>query len=196
MKNRIGFLISVLAVSLLWGMVSPALAQDKTEVYGFFDGYRNFDFKTGSADMGYPAIKAADMNGGGGGIAYHYASWFALWTQVSFMGTAETTEFSARLINNLQGLRYQTPQYGPFRFYGKLGLGFTNYSIGISGNSYGYTKFSLGYAGGAEVWMTDYLGLMVEAQHLIMGVPNLTDAAGRDRWDSGLSYKTGLAIRF
>jgi hypothetical protein len=31
---------------------------------------------------------------------------------------------------------------------------------------------------------------------LIMGVPNVFDAEGRDRWDSGLTYKTGLAIRF
>ena len=178
------------------GITSYVSAQERTEVYGFFEAYRNFDFKTG--DERYPAILNAAMNGGGGGIAYHYAPWFALWTQITFLGTAEGEDFSARIINNLQGVRYQTENYGPFIFYGKGGLGFSNYNITDFSTGYelGATKFSVGYAGGVQVWMTDYLGLMLEAQHLIMGVPNLTDVDGRDRWDSGLSYKTGLAFKF
>ena len=193
MKYQIGFISALL---LLAALAPCALAQDRTEVYGFFEAYRNFDYKTGGPL--YPAIREAEMNGGGGGIAYQYAPWFALWTQLSFYGTTETEELGARIINNLQGVRYQTPQYGPFVFYGKGGLGFSNYNITekLYGNTFGATKFSAGYAGGLQIWLTDNFGLMLELSHLLMGVPNLTDEQGRDRWDSGLSAKTGLAVRF
>jgi len=195
MKYRNWFLNSIVLIALLLGMTSMASAQ-QTEVYGFYEGYRNFDFKTGGAEA--PAILNADMNGFGGGIAYQYTPWFAMFTQISFLGTAEGDDFNARIITNLQGVRYHSQQYGPISFYGKGGLGFANYNVTIKSDGFelGATKFSLGYAGGAQVWMTDSIGLMFEVQHLIMGVPNLTDLEGRDRWDSGLSYKTGFAYRF
>ena len=195
MKYRNRFVNSVVLVLMVLGIASLASAQE-TEVYGFFEGYRNFDYKTGGE--GYPFIKDAALNGGGGGIAYQYVSWFALFTQFSFLGTAEGDEIDARIITNLQGVRYHTPRYGPIEFYGKGGVGFANYNITdkFSGYEYGATKLSLGYAGGAQVWMSDSIGLMFEIQHLVMGVPNLTDAEGRDSWDSGLDYKTGIAIRF
>jgi hypothetical protein len=195
MKYRFRFVSFILVISLLLSMASLASAQSRTEVYGFYEGYRNFDYKTGGE--GYPFILNAELNGGGGGIAYQYVPWFALFTQVSFLGTAMGDNLSARVINNLEGIRYSTPRYGPISFYGKGGVGFTNYSVVITDlGEGGQTKFSAGYAGGAQIWATDYLGLFVEMQHLIMGVPNVFDAEGRDRWDSGLTYKTGLAIRF
>jgi len=195
MKYRNRFVNSILVLALVLGIASLASAQE-TEVYGFFEGYRNFDYKTGGE--GFPFINDAAMNGGGGGIAYQYAPWFALFTQFSFLGTAEGDEFNARIITNLQGVRYHTPQYGPVAFYAKGGVGFANFNVmdKLSGFEFGSTKLSLGYAGGAQAWMNDSVGLMFEIQHLVMGVPNLTDAEGRDRWDSGLSYKAGLAFRF
>ncbi|MEJ2109869.1 MAG: hypothetical protein P8Z37_08155, partial [Acidobacteriota bacterium] len=154
MKFRIGFLNTVLVISIVLGLTSIASAQSRTEVYGFYEGYRNFDYKTGGE--GFPFIEGAELDGGGGGIAYQYVPWFALWTQVSFLGTANGDDLSARVINNLQGVRYHTPRFGPFSFYGKGGLGFTNYNVTqpSSGFQQGATKFSLGYAGGVQVWMT------------------------------------------
>ncbi len=195
MKYQFRLVSVILLVSLVLSTASLASAQSRTEVYGFYEGYRNFDYKTGGD--GYPFILDAELNGGGGGIAYQYVPWFALFTQVSFLGRAESDILSARVINNLQGIRYSTPQFGPISFYGKGGVGFTNYSITITDlGEGGETKLSVGYAGGAQVWATDYFGLFFELQHLVMGVPNLFDVEGRDRWDSGLTYKTGLALRF
>lgn len=196
MKHQFIFLSIALAIFGVAGFTSYASAQEtSTEVWGYYEGYRNFDYKTGGT--GYPAIKGAEMNGGGGGIAYNLAPWFSLWTQVSFLGTAENDEMRVRIINNLQGVRYMTPKYGPFSFYGKGGLGFSNYSVElIDFGSIGDTKFSAAYGGGVQVWLTDYLGLTLEASHLIMGVPHLFDSDGRDRWDSGLDFKTGVAVRF
>lgn len=193
MKNRIGFFKATLLITLLLGLSVCASAQEKTEVYGFYEGYRNFDFKTGD---GFPTMEDIKLNGGGGGIAYNLAPWFAMWTQVSFFGTAKHQEFTMRVINNLQGVRYQTEQYGPFRLYAKGGVGFTNYGVSISGSGFGSTKLSVGYGGGAQIWVTDYFGLVLEGFHLVMGVPQLTEADGRDKWDSGLTFKTGLAVRF
>ncbi len=187
----------LLMSAVLLGAAVCASAQEETstEIYGFFQGYRNFDFKTGSEVEG-ANIRKAIMRGGGFGVAQNLASWFALWTQFSFWGTTETEILSIRIINNLQGLRYQTRQYGPFRFYGKGGIGFTNYGINVLGNSGGETKISFGYGGGAQIWMADYVGVFVDGSHVIMGVPNISDLEGRDKWDSGLTLTTGLAVRF
>lgn len=175
-------------------------AQDEssTEISGFYQGYRKFDFKTGFEDID---IRSSIMRGGGFYIAQNLASWFALWTQFTFYGSVENPEISVnrlkvRVINNLQGLRYQTPQYGPFRFYGRGGVGFSNFSMNLNGGSGGETKISFGYGGGAQIWATDYLGVNVDATHLIMGVPNLTNLEGRDSWDSGLAFTTGMIVRF
>ena len=185
-----------LLAAMILGSTVCALAQDETstEISGFYQGYRNFDYRTGYGEE--VDIRKAEMNGGGFGIAQNLASWFALWTQFSFLGTTESPYLSVRIINNLQGLRYQTPQYGPFRFYGKGGIGFTNYSINLAGQSGGETKLSVGYGGGAQLWMADYLGLFVEGTHIIMGVPQISEFDDRDKWDSGLSLMTGIALRF
>lgn len=183
--------------AMLLGPAVCASAQEETstEIYGFFQGYRNFDFNLGS---GYEVanIEKAIMKGGGFGIAQNLAPWFAVWTQFSFWGSAENPYLRVRIIHNLQGVRYQTPMYGPFRLYGKGGVGFTNFGVETASGSGGETKISFGYGGGAQVWMADYLGLFVEGTHVIMGMPNLTDADGRDKWDSGLSLTTGIALRF
>jgi hypothetical protein len=186
----------LLLTVMLGGMAVCALAQDETstEISGFYQSYHNFDYRTGYGEG--VDIQKAEMNGGGFGIAQNLSSWFAIWTQFSFLGTTENSYLSVRIINNLQGLRYQTPQYGPFRFYGKGGIGFTNYSINLVGQSGGETKISFGYGGGAQVWMTDYIGVFVDGSHVIMGVPNISDLEGREKWDSGLTLTTGLAVRF
>ena len=87
MTYRIRFFKAVLLITLFLGMAVCASAQENTEVHGFFTGYRNFDFKTGGE--GYPAILKAQLNGGGGGIAHNLAPWFAMWTELSFFGTAD-----------------------------------------------------------------------------------------------------------
>jgi hypothetical protein len=195
MKYRRGFVKGFMLIIVLLGLCVCAPAQENTEVYGFFESYRNFDYKTGFDPADFQDV---NLNGGGGGIAYNFVPWFALWTQVSFLGSPENDQLSVRIINNLQGVRYQSPKYGPFIFYGKGGLGFTNYGLTFkdSGAGYGSTKFSAGYGGGIQIWVNDYLGLVLEASHLLMGVPQVTDSENRDKWDSGLTYKTGLAIRF
>ncbi|MBN2243752.1 MAG: hypothetical protein JW793_13785 [Acidobacteria bacterium] len=188
-------LYCLISVAMVLGAAAGASAQDETstEIYGFYQGYRNFDYRTGieEADI----LKAA-LEGGGFGVAQNLASWFALWTQFSFFGSVESPALRVRVISNLQGVRYQTRQYGPFRLYGKGGVGFTNFSIDTPIGSGGETKLSLGYGGGVQAWITDYLGLFVDGSHLIMGVPNLTDLEGRDKWDSGLAMTAGFSVRF
>lgn len=195
MKYRTRLFKGFSLIVVLLGLCVCGSAQETTEVYGFYETYRNFDYKTGNDPADFQDVK---LNGGGGGIAYNVAPWFALWTQLSFFGSPENDYLSVRVINNLQGVRYQTPQYGPFIFYGKGGLGFTNYGVTdrYYGGSAGFYKFSAGYAGGVQVWTTDSLGLVLEVSHLLMGVPHLYDTEDRDKWDSGLTYKTGLAFRF
>jgi hypothetical protein len=170
-----------------------ASAQEKTEVYGYYQTYRNFSFQTGLSDYDVPATK---LNGGGFGIARNFAPWFAMWTQFSFFGTVQQPNMGVRVINNLEGFRYQTKQYGPVRLYAKGGLGFSNYSMDIAGNSLGETKFSVAYGGGAQIWFNDWLGVVLDASHVVMGLPNLTDMSSREKWDSGLVYTTALSIRF
>jgi len=191
---RIPFCCLLLA-AMLGGMTVCASAQEETstEISGFYQGYRKFDYRIGIEEAD---IRGAIMRGGGFSIAQNLATWFALWTEFSFSKSIEGPAFNVRVINNLQGLRYQTRQYGPFRFYGRGGVGFANFSIDTAFGSLGETKISFGYGGGAQIWATDYLGFYVDASHLIMGMPNLTDLPGRDSWDSGLAFKTGITVRF
>jgi opacity protein-like surface antigen len=185
----------MLAILLVLGSAACAAAQDtSTEVFGFYQNYRNFDFKTGVSDLD---LKKAALNGGGGGIAYNLAQWAALWVQLSFYETAEQPYLKIRAINELQGIRYQTRQYGPIRFYAKGGLGFSRYSVNASGSDLGSsTNFSFTYGAGAQFWMKRWLGLGLEASHLIMNLPQITDSPGREKWDSGLAITTSLAVRF
>ena len=187
--------------AMFGGMTVCASAQDETstEISGFYQGYRKFDFKTGISTAD---IQNTIMRGGGFYIAQNLASWFALWTQFTFYGSVENPDIygpyrlKVRVINNLQGLRYQTPQYGPFRFYGRGGVGFSNFSMDFSSGSAGTTKISFGYGGGAQIWATDFLGFNIDASHVIMGMPDLTGLEGRDHWDSGLAFTTGMMVRF
>lgn len=185
----------ILLGAMLGGMTVCAWAQAETstEISGFYQGYRKFDYKVGIEEAD---IRGAIMRGGGFSVAQNLATWFALWTEFSFSESIEGPAFKVRVINNLQGLRYQTRQYGPFRFYGKGGVGFANFNIDAGSVSGGETKISFGYGGGVQIWAADYLGFYVDASHLIMGLPNLTNLPDRENWDSGLAFKTGLAIRF
>jgi len=170
-----------------------ASAQDyNTEVQGFYQTYRNFSFQTGLSAFDIPDTK---LNGGGFVLAQNLAPWFAMWTQLSFFGTVEQPNISLRIINNLEGFRFQTKQHGPFRFYVKTGLGFTNYGVDLAGSSGGTTKFSWAYGGGAQIWLGEHFGVDLDLSHVFMGLPGF-DLPNQESWDSGLTYTTGLAIRF
>ncbi len=184
----------LLLIAVILGVGVCASAQEGTEIHGFYQGYRDFSYRTGIEELD---IADAKLSGGGFGFAYNLAPWFAMWTQFSFFGTVEqpTSSMSARLISNLQGFRFQTQQYGPIRIYGKAGLGFANHNLNIQGSQFGSTKFSFGYGGGVQIWLSGSFGLNLDASHLIIGLPNLTDLPEREKWDSGLTFTTGVALR-
>lgn len=186
-----GFIL--LAAIVLFGSISAQAQEQSTEIQGFYQTYRNFSFKTGVDELDIPET---NLNGGGFAIAQNLAPWFALWTQLTFYGSAEQTYNKVRIINNLQGLRWHTKLYGPLQLYVKGGLGFTHYSMDVAGSSFGEYKFSLAYGGGAFIWATDHFGIVLDATHTSSGIPNLTDISGRDTWDSGLTLASGLAVRF
>ena len=173
-----------------------------TEITGYYQQYRDFSFETGYDLFDFSPTR---LSGGGFSVAHNIAEWFALWTQLSFFGSVEQEAYgsnkSVRIINNLEGIRYQTPQYGPFRFYGKVGAGITWYgfdyfgdgSDGISG-----TRFSFGYGGGMNIWLNRNIGFTLDVTHIGMNLPNFDfpDAKGRKSWDFGLTYTPGITFRF
>lgn len=182
----------VLFVSTLFCMAAITVAQDEggTEITGFYQQYRDFGFKTGAAGIEIPASK---LTGGGFSLAQNLAPWFAIWTQFTFYGkTGENIGLPLRIINNSQGPRWQK-NYGPLRLYVKGGVGFSHYSFENIGSN---TKLSLTYGGGAQVWLADWLGVTLDLSQVLMGVPNLTDLEGRDKWDSGLTLTPGITLRF
>jgi hypothetical protein len=195
MRKRSTALKSILVLSILMIAAISCFAEDDTEITGYYQQYRNFSFKTGSA--GYPEFSADALKGGGFMIARNIAPWFAMWTQLSFYGTLEQNSNSVRVINNLEGLRWQTKQHGPFRFYVKGGLGFSYYSLNFSGvGSTSGTKFSAAYGGGTDIWMNKHFGVKLDVSQVFMGLPNVFDVSGRESWDSGMTYTTGLTVRF
>lgn len=184
----------ILFLSLILCSAVFASAQEhNTEIQGFYQGYQDFSFKTGYDPYD---ISETKLSGGGFEVAQNLAPWFAFWTRFSFYGAGKGPILSARMLNNLYGLRYQTEQYGPFRVYGKLGLGFSNYSMDLYGTGFGETKFSFAYGAGAQIWMSEYYGIVLEATHNINGLPNITGLDSREKWDSGLTLSAGFAVRF
>lgn len=196
---------SLALAALVLCIAGPAVAQDETstEITGYYQQYRNFSFDAG----GGVAFDDTKLTGGGFTLAQTLAPWFAVWTQVSIYGSAEgpTTPLgesllNVRIINNLYGVRYQTQEYGPLRFYGKAGLGFSNFGFNSPNGNFGSTKFSVGYGGGAQVWMHRNFGLTLDVSHITMSLPNLFPGAdivpGREGWDSGLTYTGGVSVRF
>jgi hypothetical protein len=184
--------VSLLLMVLCTALYVPAQEND-TEVQGFYQTYRNFSFRTGSE---FFDITDSKLNGGGFSLSQNLAPWFAMWTQLSFYGSVEQPYIRIRAINNLQGIRFQTLQHGPFRLYAKGGLGFSHHSIDVIGSSYGEYKFSFAYGGGAQIWMSDHFGVVLDLSHVMMGLPTLFDLPGREKWDSGLTYTTGISVRF
>ena len=185
----------ILFLSLIFCSAVFASAQEhNTEIQGFYQGYQDFSFDTGYEPIDIPEKK---LNGGGFEVAQNLAPWFAFWTRFSFYGAAERPGiFRARMFNNLYGLRYQTEQYGPFRVYGKVGLGYSNYSMTLQGSGFGETKFSFAYGAGVQIWVSEYYGAVLEASHNINGLPNVTGLEAREKWDSGLTLSAGFAVRF
>jgi opacity protein-like surface antigen len=180
------FLLMILCVAVF------SIAQDEgnTEVTGFYQQYRDFSFNTGYSAYDFPATQ---LSGGGFNVTQNLAPWFAMWTQFSFFGTIDQPGgLSLRVIHNLEGVRWQTREHGPFRLYVKAGLGFANYRFDFGSN----TKFSFAYGAGVQVWGAKWLGVTLDLSQVFMGVPNLTDLEGRDKWDSGLTFTPGLSIRF
>ena len=201
MKKLIKIMFSLLAIGCFAG---GCFAWDDelagtTEITGYYQQYRDFSFKAGSGYEAYD-FSPARLAGGGFSVAQNIAEWFALWTQLSFYGTAEQEAYggykSVRIINNLEGIRYQTPQYGPFRFYGKVGAGITWYGFNYFGDSISGTRFSFGYGGGMNVWLNRNIGITLDVTHTGMNLPNFTDADGRKSWDFGLTYTPGITFRF
>jgi hypothetical protein len=168
-------------------------AEENTEITGYYQQYRNFSFKTGNSSLDFADAK---LKGGGFTIAQNIESWFAVWTQLSVFGSLDQTNGSVRVLNNLQGIRYQTKNHGPFRFYVKGGMGFTYYSLSYQVGSTSGTKFSAAYGGGTHIWFHKHFGVVIDVSHVLMGLPNLTDLSGRESWDSGLTYTTGLTVKF
>jgi hypothetical protein len=101
---------------------------------------------------------------------------------------------TARIINNLQGIRYQTRQYGPIRFYGKAGAGVAWFNL--YGGAEGGSKFSAGYGGGTNIWFHKNIGVTLDVSHVVMNLPKLTELEGRKRFDSGMTYTAGITFRF
>lgn len=180
---------------LVWGLIVPAAvcAEGETEITGFYQQYRDFSYRIGLPEVDF---EPRSLTGGGFSIAQNMAPWFAMWTQFSFYGSAENAGLRVRMINNQQGVRYQTKNYGPLRLYAKGGLGFSRFSIDTGQSSAGDTKFSAAYGGGAHIWMHDHVGVNLDVSHVLTGLPNLTDLDTREKWDSGLVYTTGLTFRF
>lgn len=185
--------VLLLSMVLFAAVFGVAQEERNTEIMGYYQQYRNFSFQI-SGNPTSTDVPATVLKGGGFSIAQNLAPWFAIWSQTSFFGTAQSSDglLTVRVINNLEGVRWQTKQYGPLRLYVKGGMGFSNFRMGDIGSD---TKLSLGYGAGAQLW-AKWLGLTFDASHIVMGLPNLTGANGRDKWDSGLTITTGLAIRF
>jgi hypothetical protein len=187
----------LLITAILCGTAYAPAQEQSTEIQGFYQTYKDFSFKVGE---GYELLDIPNTRLGGGGftIAQNLASWFAVFSQTTFYGSVEGTYLKARVINNLEGLRWQTKRHGPLQAYVKAGLGFSHISLDyVSGEDIGgEIKFSYSLGGGAFIWMSDNFGLVFDASHTAMGMPNLADLPGRDKWDSGLTLTTGLAIRF
>ena len=171
-----------------------------TEITGYYQQYRDFGMRTGNPELDFSPVR---LSGGGFSVAHNIAEWFAIWTQVSFYGTIDQGVVidgqygfpkTARIINNLEGIRYQTRQYGPFRFYGKGGMGFSWYNL--YGGVEGGMKFSAGYGGGVNIWINNNIGITLDLTHVAMGLPKVSEGEGRKRFDSGLTYTPGLTFRF
>ena len=205
----------ILAITVIGCFVSGCFAADwndelagTTEITGYYQQYRDFSFKTGFSDSESSTydLSPTRLSGGGFSVAQNLAEWFAIWMQLSIYGTADQPAMSVRVINELQGIRYQTKQYGPFRFYGKGGAGLTRYSMAVNflnGFEFGSTKFSAAYGGGVNVWLNKNVGITLDVSHILNAMPNFEDLyyddvkfQGRDKFDSGMSYTTGLTFRF
>ena len=203
----------ILALATIGCFACGCFAQDEiagtTEITGYYQQYRDFSFETGMGEYGINnSFAPTTMAGGGFSVARNLAEWFAVWAQLSFYGTVNQwadygmvkVQNSVRIIHNLEGIRYQTKQYGPLRLYGKVGAGVVRYSLydGLISD----TKFSAGYGGGVNVWFSKNIGLTFDASHTLLALPNLEDLyentkfQGREKWDSGMAYTTGLTFRF
>jgi hypothetical protein len=180
----------LLSMILCAAIFSVAQDERNTEITGFYQQYRNFSFNTGDSAYDFPATV---MKGGGFNIARNLAPWFSMWTQFSFFGTVQQPGgLTVQVIHNLEGVRWQTKEHGPFRFYAKGGMGFANYRFDFGSD----TKLSLAYGGGVNIWAAKWIGFTMDVSHVVMGLPNITGLDSREKWDSGLVFTPGLTIRF
>ncbi len=189
--------IFLIVTTILLGAICASAQDTSTEIQGFYQTYKDFSFKAGNGFEDFD-IENTRLGGGGFTIAQNLAPWFAFFSQTTFYGSAEGANIKARVINNLEGLRYQKKVGGPLEVYGKVGMGFSHVSLSYKdgGDIGGEYKFALSYGAGAFLWIKEGFGLVFDASNLMMGMPNLTDQPGRDKWDAGLTLTTGIAFRF
>ena len=204
----------LLSLALIGGFAVGCFAWEDelagtTEITGFYQQYRDFSMM---GDGTYTTkFEPKRLAGGGFSVAQNLADWFAIWLQMSFYGKVNqdiarydffgepdgVTPKSVRIINELQGIRYQTKQYGPFRLYGKGGAGVVWYGFDLMGGSISGTKFSAIYGGGADIWLSKNIGITLDVSHVLYRLPRLNyDKPDLEKFDSGIVYTTGLTFRF
>jgi len=203
MKKKFKVMLSLLLISCFTGICfawDDELA-GTTEITGYYQQYRDFSLKTGVSEYDFAPAR---LSGGGFSVAQNIAEWFSIWTQLSVFGTVNQMvgsnqyQKSVRIINNLEGIRYQTQQYGPFRFYGKVGAGITWYGFDYFGESISGTRFGFGYGGGMNIWLNRNIGITLDVSNIGMNLPNFDfpDVEGRKSWDFGMTYTPGITFRF
>ncbi len=184
----------LVAAVVLFG-VGTAMAQSfpQGELQVFYQGNRSFDYRSGSPAFD---IRDAGLKGGGFGFAYNITGVFGLWQQMGFYTGVKQGGLDLNLINEMQGLLVTKRDVGPFNFFAKGGVGFTRYVFeqpGFTLVSYGQT-FS--YGGGAQIRLSPGFHLLLELNQMAMGLPDITGARDRAKWDSNLLITTGIAIHF
>jgi len=186
-------LLSFAVALLFWSAGAVAQGNPQYELRGFFQQDRAFSLWSGSPDFD---IQGARSKGGGFGFALTPAEWFALWTEVSFFSGVRQGDYTLSFLVETQGLRYSTAWRGPFRVYGRGGVGFARFAFEGPGFAAAYYKMSLVYGGGAEVRLSDPVSFFVDASALTMGLPELTAVPGRDKWDTSILLGFGIAVKF
>ena len=176
---------------LLWGTGS-CLAQDISgEIQGVYFRIQGFNFNSGVSDFN---IESAAINGGGYAFVYQITEKFGLFQQMGFFGGPEQSGLKIKLITEFQGMQI-TKSRGSVDFYAKGGVGFTRYVFsglieGVDAN------LALLYGGGVKLPLKEGLKVILEGSRITQGLPNLTNAPGRSKWDHSWHFATGIAIQF
>jgi hypothetical protein len=169
-------------------------AQDATgEFQGFYQRMQSFDFNSGSTSFD---IRGAKLNGGGFGFLFNITDTFGFWQQTSFYRGVKQSGLALRPIIETQGVQL-SKEKGALSVYIRGGLGGVRHVLEMSGGTVGVDwGLALIYGGGTKIKVSEGLFWIIDASRITMGLPNLTNLQGRSKWDSGLLFTTGIAIRF